>query len=297
MTFDIIDSRVDAEPQEKKSTFPSTWLKLGNKSPQGESKFESGALYEQKSGDKLKPFPAIILKITHVREYAKKIDGKYTRLCTSLDGVRPELKIKEPFCHRTSAAEIGEQLKEKKLDDAVIQNTLEEITDGEKLTKCAQVGRDGTLYPKCVLAKWDDLRGSYGPCKPEIRIIGYNINTDSFFQIKGSKSHLKDDTSLSKFIAYLKETKIPKQHVQVLFGGVVVDNGYAQIAFNTPTPIEDESLKDILTAKLGEVEAYYKAISEYVPKEKKQGEESSSTSTATVQGSEGDNVDEDDIPF
>lgn len=250
--------------EENKSEYQ--WLKLGNKDGFGNSTLEAGELYDAKTKEQIEPFVAVLLLASHIRKLPGKKDGKFHEYCGSYDGLVPAPKFPNPFCKETSAAQIAQELKDKGLKDVIIEKAVKDsCKDGVLVKCCAYNPKNGALYPQCSKAKKDPISGQPGPCKPKLRVIGFNCSTESFFQMEVSASHLRDGKPFKNFITYLQQNNLKKQYVQVVLGGVVEGNGYAQLNFSDPTPIEDEGQKVLMDNRLQEVEAYYKKVSEWKP--------------------------------
>lgn len=221
---------------------------------------------------------AVVLFKTEARKLATG-SGKFHRtLCQSHDGVRPSLRIEQPFCRKASASDVAQVFGQwKNYDKAKIDGAVEKVTDGtEQLQMCAMKAANGTIS-LCPQARRDPITGKAGPCKPSIYLHCYDIDRKREFTLDlGGKSIWHSDfiAPVHEFFKFL-HTSAPKVKGQPhkrldCYAFTVeltsaVDGAYYYLKVKKWTPIVNAENRADMRARALKAKKSYERMASWVP--------------------------------
>lgn len=128
---------------------------------------------------------AVILFQSSGRELGGGAGKNFRTKCQSHDGVRPSLRIDDPYCHKASASDLVKVIsKWKGMDTAKIDVKVQELTEGsEQLQFCGLKTKDGVIGLCPFSRKNDDLLWP-GGCKQHVYVRAYDIERKREFEMK-----------------------------------------------------------------------------------------------------------------
>lgn len=302
----MLDPAAEVGDRSSNQEFPTKkYYKLGNRDVNGTKHPCYGHLFETKTKEQVHIENAVILLMTNPRSWTifRKGEAPVVK-CQSFTGDKPAARVPSPLCQKTTAAEVGEYLREraelykiKALDDTVIKNIQDEECKGGHLNSCVYTHK-GRSYPLCMHATPDGTKN----CKPQLKLHCYNLDTDEHFEIDAPISNMRagrKDSAPPPLYRFIHETKT-QGHLyykySVGFGGASDEQGWMKLDIVNPTLIEDaELLEKLKTLREEEIEGV-KARQDWVPEDESQDESVSEGEQS--QGSPGSGSElGDDIPF
>lgn len=115
----------------------------------------------------------------------RKLAGaKGAVICSSHDGVVPSLRIDQPLCRDTSAADVAKVFSQwKGYDEAKVKDAVKEATENsDQLKICGLKGSNG-MITLCPYGKKDQRTGQAPACKQNIFVHGYDIDRKREFKM------------------------------------------------------------------------------------------------------------------
>lgn len=244
------DPRFAGVKIQEKSSVSAPTVRVANRSPRNPEGFKPGLIVKTGKGETttkkvVDTLHAVILLYSHKRSLFSATKGL---VCASDDGHYPSRRIKEPQCRKASAADVAKVLKGfKGMEEVRLKSLVGELTENtDTLHYCGLAKSDGTAIPICPMARRDELGGK-PPCKPQITLSCYDLDTNSRFYLVADGASIRRDkevtSSLWKYLEFLGKSGVPCYNVAVTLTAVKGDNGFYSLGVSDYTPLENEELR------------------------------------------------------
>lgn len=241
---------------------------------------------------------AVILYSSDGRKFQRKSQTGLETVCESFDGLTPAVRVKDPQCRKLDAAGVAAVLSAfKGYDKAKVESTVSDLTESTgKLQFCTMKARDGFI-PICPKARFDKEEGKGGPCKPIIKLVGWDLDRQQVFKMDLSGGSIfKNERAIApirEFRAWLGQKQVPYYHISVRLSAKK-DGKFYILGVDDYQPIGDQLERAKLKAMADSAKQSYMKTATFIPSTEAEKAEASRIKSLN---SFSPSLAEDEIPF
>jgi len=265
---------------EKKRFTKSPFYKLLNPTPGGPALEKAGIRMDtynaegEKQQEVVEKVRAVILYASDIRTFKRGKQGEIA--CQSFNGVQPAPRIVAPPCKKLDSDGVAAVIQRfRGMTEARITEQVAELTGGTGvLSFCTIKTKTGGYIPVCPMARYDEERGTAGPCKPGISILAFDVDRKRVFKMELSGRNVRDDKKMrspfQSFRHMLGEARVPSYAFVVELTAVPdAEPGAAQVFYTLGVkakPITKPENRKEMAEKAIEARDLYMRIANWVKK-------------------------------